>query len=280
MKKPAICIQTDFGIHWGAPSSMHGVIYSLDPTVHVNDITHMIKKFDPWEASYCLFYTIPTWPQGTIFVSVVDPGVGTSRKACVALTAHGQYIVTPDNGSLTHVKALHGIVEVREIDEKVNRRPHSEKHNTFHGRDLFAYCAGKLAAGLITFEEVGPAYPLEEIITYPLPDSTSSQEQAQGIITNADRHFGGISTNILIEDFEAAGFKEGDWIKVAIRHQDQTVFDQEVLYHRSFGFVEMGQPVVFNGLTGYMSMGLREADLLEAYGLEAGPQWQINFSKS
>lgn len=279
MGKPAICIQTDFGIHWGAPSSMHGVIASIDPAIRVDDITHMLPKFDPWAASYCLFYTMPTWPAGTVFVSVVDPGVGTARKACVAKTAGGQYVVTPDNGSLTHVKKLLGIAEVREIDESVNRRPGSEKFNTFHGRDLFAYCAGKLAAGLIGFEQVGPAYPAEDIIVYPTPEPSVAPGLVEGYITMCDTHFGGVSSNVAITQFEAAGFEHGQMVKVSIERDGKPFFHSPVLYHRSFGFVKLGEPIVYNGLTGFISMGLREADLLERYPLGAGPDWAIRFEK-
>ncbi|MDR1893169.1 MAG: SAM-dependent chlorinase/fluorinase, partial [Spirochaetales bacterium] len=165
MKKPFICLQSDFGLYWGSVSSMHGVIASIDPELQVRDISHLLPLYQPWAASFCLNYTMPCWPEGTIFVSVVDPGVGASRRGCAAKTAAGQYIITPDNGTLTHVKAGVGITEVRELDEK-NRRPGTERYETFHGRDIFAYAAGRLGAGIAGFESLGPAYPVEEIKTF------------------------------------------------------------------------------------------------------------------
>lgn len=280
MAKPAICIQTDFGIHWGAPSSMRGVIYSLDPEINVSDVTHMLPKFDPWAASYCLFYTMPCWPTGTIFISVVDPGVGTDRKACIAKTSRGQYVVTPDNGALTHVKALHGIDEVREIDEAVNRRPDTQAFQTFHGRDLFAYAAAKLAAGHITYEEVGPAYPVEDIVCFSLGETRIQPGLAQGIIANADYHFGSVGSNIPIGQFEEAGFVHGDLVQVTITHQDKVYYKEKVLYHRSFGYVGIGEPILFNGLSGYMSLGLNERSLPDTYGVAAGNTWEILFQKT
>jgi S-adenosylmethionine hydrolase len=110
---------------------------------------------------------MPFWPEGTVFVSVCDPGVGTPRKASVAKTSNGYYIVTPDNGTLAPVMDSCGIDEIREIDQTINRyhgNEWSDKSNIFHGRDIFAYCGARVAAGVISFEEVGKAYPVSEIV--------------------------------------------------------------------------------------------------------------------
>ena len=119
--KPFVVIQTDFSLTWSAVSSMKGVMKIVDPTLQIEDITHDIKNFSPWEASMSLNTVEPYWPKGTVFVSVVDPGVGTSRKASVALLENGNYVVTPDNGALTHLLHRVGVKEIREIDETVNR---------------------------------------------------------------------------------------------------------------------------------------------------------------
>jgi S-adenosylmethionine hydrolase len=226
---------------------------------------------------------MPCWPAGTVFVSVVDPGVGTVRRACVAKTGNGQYIVTPDNGTLTHIKALTGIDEVREIDETANRRPGTEKMDTFHGRDLFAYTAGRLAAGIIDFSGVGPAYPVEEIVVFPLDPPVKGEGFIQGIITGADHHFGNPSTNITIADFESLGLVWGDTALVAITREspsgNREVFRKPVLYHRSFGYVAAGDPILYNGSTGYMILGLNQASMTDAYGIEAGADWKIRIDK-
>ena len=111
--KPILVFQTDFTYKESAVSAMYGVVKSVDREVEIIDGTHEIPQYDTWSASFRLYQPMNFWPEGTIFVSVVDPGVGTPRKACVAKTANGYYIVTPDNGSLTHVKAWIGITEVR-----------------------------------------------------------------------------------------------------------------------------------------------------------------------
>ena len=102
--KPMLVFQTDFTYKEGAVCAMYGVCKSVDRTLELIDGTHELPQYDTWSASYRLYQSMKFWPKGTIFVSVVDPGVGTARRACVAKTSDGYYIVTPDNGSLTHVK--------------------------------------------------------------------------------------------------------------------------------------------------------------------------------
>jgi S-adenosylmethionine hydrolase len=257
---------------------MHGVIASIDPALQVRDISHLLPLYQPWAASFCLHYTMPCWPAGTIFVSVVDPGVGTARRACVAKTAAGQYIITPDNGTLTHAKAYPGIREVREIDETVNRRPGTDRYNTFHGRDLFAYTAGRLGSGCIGFEEVGPAYPVDEIAAFPLVPPKVERGYASGHITMADHHFGSATTNIAIDDFEKTGFVHGDKPLVTITHKEREVFRDRVLYHRSFGFVDVGEPILYNGSTGYLLLGLNQASFTDLYALGEGLDWRVILS--
>lgn len=116
--KPFLLLQTDFSNTWGAVASMKGVIKLVDPALEIYDLCHDIKAFDPWEASLSLAAAEPYWPAGTVIVSVVDPGVGTARRACAALLRDGTYVVTPDNGTLTHLKHGVGIQTVREISPK------------------------------------------------------------------------------------------------------------------------------------------------------------------
>ncbi len=159
-----ILMQTDFG---GTSGAMTGVCKLVDPSLKIVQISNVIPKFDIAKAAENLREVIPFWPQGTVFVSVVDPGVGTMRKASVAKLKSGHYVVTPDNGILDLLNRELPIEAVREIDQSVNRyhgNVWSESSDIFHGRDVFAYCGAKLASGKISFEEVGPEYPKEEIV--------------------------------------------------------------------------------------------------------------------
>jgi S-adenosylmethionine hydrolase len=280
MAKPFICIQSDFDTQGGAPSCMHGVILSVDRELRAYDLSHHIPKFQPWAASWTLAYVMPCWPDDTVFISVVDPGVGTSRRAAVARAANGQYVVTPDNGSLTHVKALIGIAEVREIDETTNRRPGTEKFHTFHGRDLFAYAAARLASGIISFEQVGPEYPADEIVSYPLSAPRIAVGYAGGIIVSANAHFGTVVSDIGVEAFEQAGFAHGDNVTATISRDGKELFSGAILYHRSFGSVAVGDPILYNGSTGHIYISLNEASFVEKYQIGAGPGWRIELRRS
>src|SRR5512134_951479 len=131
---PAIVFQTDFGLKDGAVAEMKGVALSVESSLQLFDITHEIPTYNIWEAAYRLNQAAPYWPKGTVFVSVIDPGVGTERKSVVLKTKSGHYFVSPDNGTLTLVAKNLGIDEVREIDENINRRKGSENSATFHGR--------------------------------------------------------------------------------------------------------------------------------------------------
>lgn len=115
-----LVLQTDFGTSDGAVSAMYGVALSVHPALPIFDLTHDISPFNIWEGSYRLFQTIKYWPEGTVFVSVVDPGVGSDRLSIVVHTETNQYIVTPDNGTITHIKRVFGIKEARMIDESKN----------------------------------------------------------------------------------------------------------------------------------------------------------------
>nr|HPJ23121.1 SAM-dependent chlorinase/fluorinase [Clostridia bacterium] len=150
--KSLMVFQTDFTYKEGAVCAMYGVVKSVDRELEILDGTHEIPQYDTWSASYRLYQSMKFWPRDTVFVSVVDPGVGTPRKASVARTSDGYYVVTPDNGSLTHLKRLAGIEEIREIDERINRLrgKGTEEVAIFHGRDVFAYCGARLAAGIIS----------------------------------------------------------------------------------------------------------------------------------
>ena len=130
-----LVMQSDFGLSDGAVSAMCGVVLSVDDKLRIYHLTHDIPPFDTFEASYRLMQAVPFWPEGTVFVTVVDPGVGSSRKNIVAKTKRGQYIVTPDNGSLSHISRAVGIESVRVISERIGRRQNSEQSYTFLGRD-------------------------------------------------------------------------------------------------------------------------------------------------
>lgn len=253
--KPDVVLASDFGNSTGFPGTMTGVIRKVDQSLGVFDLNHEIRPFDMKQASGLLADNIPFWKDGTVFVCVVDPGVGTARRSCVALLKNGSYVVTPDNGTLTCI--FDDIAAIREIDESVNRLPGEGRAETFHGRDVYSYTAARLASGIIDYEGVGPEYPVSEIVRYEIPKAVSEKGRVRGVFRECLAWYGEPSTNITVEDFDNAGFKLGDMVNVVITHKGKTLFNERILYHQSFGFVGKGEPIIYYGGTSpYMELSL------------------------
>ena len=181
--KPILVFQTDFTYKEGAVSSMYGVVKSVDRELEIMDGTHELPQYDTWSASYRCIRVYHSGRRGRSMYPSWIRGEGTSRRACVAKTKDGHFVVSPDNGSLTHVKRFIGIEAVREIDESVNRLrgKGTEEVAIFHGRDLFGYTAARLAGGIIDFAGVGPEYPVEEIVEHPILEPVVGPGRAEGI---------------------------------------------------------------------------------------------------
>lgn len=279
--KPMLVFQTDFTYKEGAVMAMYGVVKSVDRTLDIIDGTHELPQYDTWSASYRLYQSMSFWPKDTIFVSVVDPGVGTSRRACVAKTKAGYYVVSPDNGSLTHVKRYMGIEEVREIDETINRlhRNDNEEVSIFAGRDLFGYCAARLASGIISFEEIGPVYPVEEIVEHEILEPTIYEDRIEGIFEINDPNFGNLWTNIPLQTFKEAGFQFGDKIHTVIYHKDEKVFDDEIYYYTSFSMAENYSVMIYNNEINKIGMAQVIGNLCTLHNLDFGPDYKVVFYK-
>lgn len=278
-KKAILVFQTDFTYLEGAVAAMYGVVKSVDTQLEIIDATHQIPRYDVYSASYRLYQYYRFWPTGTVFVSVVDPGVGTTRKAAVAETIDGNYIVTPDNGTLTHLHHSGQIREIREIDESINRLKGYGTENTsvFHGRDFFAYCAARLAAGIISYEEVGKAYPLSEIICFPLPQAAVNDDKVSGHLEIGDPNFGNLWTNIPLELFLQAGYNFGESINVTVTYQDREVFRQSISFEKTFGMVNKGDMVVYVNELSKIAIALNQDSLMEKYRLGYGTDWEVTF---
>lgn len=279
-----VVLQSDFGMDSGLVASMHGVCRRIDSTLVVEDLTHMIAAFDIESAARILHYTMPCWPEGTVFVSVVDPGVGTDRRPCVARTANGFFVVTPDNGTLAFVKRYYGIDEVRQIDTSVHYFTGVERIDVFHGRDVFAYCAALLAAGRVSFEEVGPTYPVDEVVGFVLPEHRIERGRALGTAFsengNCEDGFGVLMTNIPNRDFRASDFRFGD--EVCIRLADEggrNVVETPVVFERSFGHVPYGEPILYPEVNTFLGLALNRGNFCMRYGIESGKRYSLEIRK-
>lgn len=272
--KPLV-FQTDFGLVDGAVSAMYGVAYCVEPTLKIHDLTHDITPFDIWEASYRLIQTINYWPEGTVFVSVVDPGVGSNRKSVVVKTNSGRYIVTPDNGTLTHVIRFEGIAAVREIDEHINRLPRSGESYTFHGRDVYAFTGARLAAGVIDFEGVGPELPVDSLVSLPIVEPYLDENAACGTIDVLDVRFGSLWTNIPRELFLKTGIRYGDRVSITIENEIRCVYRNIILFSRSFADVNVGEALAYINSLDCVAVAINQGSFARAYNIGTGNSWRI-----
>ena len=270
-----LVFQTDFGLVDGAVSAMYGVAYSVHPQLNIHDLTHDITPYNIWEASYRLIQTIRYWPQGTVFVSVVDPGVGSDRKSVVVKTASGHYIVTPDNGTLTHVIRFDGIEEVREIDENVNRLPRSGKSYTFHGRDVYAYTGARLASGIIDFAEVGPLRDTDSLVRLPIIEPRLDGHAVCGTIDVLDVRFGSLWTNIPRTLFLQTGIQYGDRVSITIENDTRCVYRNIILFARSFADVYVGEALAYVNSLDCVAVAINQGSFARAYNIGTGNSWRI-----
>lgn len=277
--KPLV-LQSDFGHADGAVSAMYGVAVGVCDELKIYDLTHDIPQYDIWEASYRLIQTVRYWPEGTVFVSVVDPGVGSQRRCVVARTVSGQYIITPDNGTLTHVKRMMGVSQAREIDERVNRLPNSGESYTFHGRDIFAFTGARLAAGVIPFEGVGPAIDVDSLVELPVLEPRREGDVITGTIDVLDVRFGSLWTNISRELFGQLHIPYGSRVEVTISNGKQTLYKNIIVFARSFAEVNVGEPLLYVNSLDCLAVAINQGSFSRAYNIGTGIQWHISLRKA
>ncbi|MFT3677056.1 MAG: S-adenosyl-l-methionine hydroxide adenosyltransferase family protein [Chitinophagaceae bacterium] len=273
-----LVFQTDFGVKDGAVAAMKGVAVSVSPQLALYDLTHEIPPYNIWEAAYRLYQTAPYWPAGTVFVSVVDPGVGSERKSVVVKTRTGHFFVGPDNGQFTLIAESMGITAVYEIDEAVNRRKDSKASYTFHGRDVYAYTGARLAAGII--KETGVGKRLSgDVIRIPYQKPVYKDGEIRGNIPILDIQYGNIWTNIDTTTFNRLGVKPGESIKVTILHKGESVYTGTMPYVSTFSAVAEGQPLAYLNSLLQLSFALNMDNFSEKNKIGSGPEWAVILSR-
>jgi S-adenosylmethionine hydrolase len=271
-----VVFQTDFGNKDGAVSAMKGVASTVDPSLKLYDLTHDIPAYNIWEAAYRLDQTVTYWPAGTVFVSVVDPGVGTQRRSVVVKTKSGHYIVTPDNGTLTLIALSLGIDSIREIDEVTNRRKNSEASYTFHGRDVYAFTAARLASHKINYEQVGKI-STAPVISLPFQKAAIVGNQLKGTIDILDIQYGNVWTNIDQENwkkFTALAHSKNE-ILLLIFKGKKLVYTGAMPFENTFGGVAVGKPLAYLNSLMNLSFALNQGSFSEKYHVYAGSDWTV-----
>lgn len=256
---PTIVFMTDFGTANDAVAICRAVIYSIAPDVRLTDITHQVTPYSIEEGARFLAGVTPYYPAGTIFLVVIDPGVGTSRKAIVVKTKKGQYFVLPDNGLITPVLDRDGLDSAREITNQhwMIQTPVS---STFHGRDIFSPAAAHLAAGW-EFNLVGPA--LSELVRLTPKTSTITPRGIDGEAIALDDPYGSLITNIPGDDFKQLGYNLGD--KIAVQINKKPVM---VPYVKTFMDVAVGESLLYVDSRGRVGIAINQGSYASKFNVK------------
>lgn len=272
-----LVLQSDFGTADGAVAAMKGVAMSVDTSLKIFDLTHDIPPFDIWTAMHRLHQAVAYWPPGTVFVSVVDPGVGSERRSVVLKTITGHYIVSPDNGTLTLAAERLGVAEVREIDETINRRQREGSY-TFDGRDLYVYTGARLAAGIISFAQVGRVLK-GEIVRLPYKSPHITEGEIKGCLGATDVRFGNIWTNIDKKWLTALGLTASDTLEVSFYYKTVKVKTLILPYVTTFSEVGAGQPLAYLNSIFTLAFAVNQGSFEKRYGITDPAQWRISVAK-
>lgn len=269
-----IAMMSDWTYAEGAIGACKGVIKSIDPLIEIIDITHEIPNYDIYAASYRLKQVLPFWPKEAVCMVVVDPGVGTSRVGVVAKTKQGHLIVTPDNGTLTHIHATLGLSEVRAIRPELRlSSPHQT--NVFHGRDIFAYVSALLASQQLNFEEVGPQHAPT---CFNLNVPTQNVDYLSGIIEIVDPNFGNAWTNIPVAWLKSWDLTIEDKVEICIQSEGFELI-LECSFAPTFGHVKPNECVLYHNELDCVAIALNQASFIKTYHVSYGPQWTITLRR-
>lgn len=277
----ALVLMSDFGSKERFVASMKGVAHGIAPTLSIFDLTHEISPFNIWEAAQTLAQTIPYWGENTVFVSVVDPGVGTSRASVVAQTNSGHIIVTPENGTLTQVAQDVGIQTIHAIDTNKHRRPKSAQFHTFHGRDVYVYVGALLASNALTLQEVGPVYT-KKLVQLNIPEAEILPDVGlQGTITKIEYPYGNVVSNIPFQWLDALelSLASQTMVQVKIQQDGHTIFKEAMPLAKSFGFVNDRQPLVYGDSQGFLGLAINQGNFAQVYDIGFGEKWTMQIHK-
>ena len=257
--RPTIVFMTDFGTANDAVAICRAVIYGIAPEARLTDITHQVTPFSIEEASRFLYGVTPYYPANTVFLIVVDPGVGTTRKAVIAKSKKGQYFVSPDNGVLTPTLDRDGFDSAREITNQ-NWMIQAAVSSTFHGRDIFSPAAAHLAAGW-DYNLVGPALP--ELVRLTTKTAVVTEKGIEGELIGLDDPFGSLITDISREDFQKLGYVVGDKVPVQINKKPVTL-----PYGKTFMDVPVGDSLLYIDSRGRVGIAINQGNYAKKFNVE------------
>jgi len=254
--RPTIVFMTDFGTANDAVAICKAVMIGIAPEARIMDITHQVTPFSIEEAGRFLAAVTPYYPAGTVFVAVIDPGVGTSRKAVIVKSKKDQYFVVPDNGLVTAVLDRDGLDAAREITntgwilgEKIS--------STFHGRDVFSPAGAHLAAGW-DYTLAGPA--VSELVRLTPKVATVTDQRIDGEIIALDDPFGSLISDISGDEFKKLGYAIGDKVTVLLDKKPFTL-----PYQKTFMDVPVGDPLLYIDSRGRVGIALNQRNFSQVH---------------
>ena len=257
--KPTIVFMTDFGTANDAVAICKAVILGIAPDARIMDITHQVTPFQIEEAGRDLFGVTPYYPAGTVFLVVVDPGVGTSRKAIIVKTKKGQFFVLPDNGIITAVIERDGLEGAREIANQ-NWMLQAAVSSTFHGRDIFSPAAAHLAEGW-DYGIAGPEVP--QLVRLSPKTASVDARGVRGEIIGLDDPFGSLVSDITKEDFATLGYALND--KVPVQLNGKTVI---LPFVKTFMNVPVGQSLLYIDSRGRIAIAVNQGNYSRKFAIE------------
>ncbi len=254
-----IVFMTDFGVVDDSVALCRGVMYSIMPDVRIVDLTHEVMPFSVLDGARFLYGATPYYPAETVFVVVIDPGVGSTRKAIVAKSKRGQYFVLPDNGLLTLVEQRDGIEGVHEITN-TDWMIGTKLSSTFHGRDIFSPAGAHVARG-DDWTKAGPEVPVPSLVRLELKAARMDDRGATAEVIATDGPFGNLVTNLDAEDFLKLGYQRGQEVPVKIGDKEM-----KIKFVRTFSDVQLGQPLLYIDSRGHFALAVNQGSFSAVYG--------------
>jgi S-adenosylmethionine hydrolase len=256
---PTVVFMTDFGVVDDSVALCKGVMYGITPNLRIVDLTHQVAPFSITDGARFLFGATPYFQAGAVFVVVIDPGVGSTRKPVVVKTKRSQFFVLPDNGLMTMVEDRDGIEGIREITNQ-DWMIGSKISSTFHGRDIFSPVGARLARG-DDWTQVGPE--LKQLVRLDLKPPKLDDKGLSGEVIALDGPYGNLITNIDGEDFLKLGYQRGEKLKVTIGGREI-----EMPFVKTFSDVPVKQPLLFIDSRGRASFAVNQGSFAATYGVE------------
>jgi S-adenosylmethionine hydrolase len=237
------------------------VMYSIMPEVRIVDLTHQVTPFSILDGARFLYGATPYYPAGTIFVAVIDPTVGSARKAIVAKSKRGQYFVLPDNGLLTLVEQRDGIEGIHEITN-TNWMIGTKLSSTFHGRDIFSPVGAHVARG-DDWTKVGPEIAVASLVRLDLKAGRLDERGVTAEVIATDGPFGNLVTNLDAEDFLKLGYQRGQEVPVRIGDKEM-----KIKFVRTFSDVALGQSLLYIDSRGHLGLAVNQESFSAVYGVK------------